>query len=280
MSEHPDDGMLAAFALDALSRDESHTVAAHLASCATCTRETDAWRESQANLALLAPTVAPPADLKARVLARAVASGASERTPAVTRPSSTAARPSSALARPSSPRWMQFAAAASILVAAGLGIALVQSNTTRVTLEQRLAAVTALAEERDASLAERDSLLARVLGPETRIASLAATGAAPSVRLFWDVQRAELIVSARQLPPVDAGRTYQLWGIGSDGVPVGLGTFNSAADGRAVVVLAVGAGASFSVSAVTVEPEGGSPAPTSTPILVGNWSVDPIQSRQ
>lgn len=274
MSEHPDTGMLAEFALDALSPAEARAIAAHLATCVSCTREADAWKESTASLALLAPTITPPADLKERALAKAVASGSPRQLPSATPVPAPKTVPTAA------PRWLQFAAAASLLVAAGLGTALVRSNTTRGTLEERLASVTALAEERSASLAERDSLLARVLGPETRIASLAATGVAPSVRLFWDVQRAELIVSARQLPPVAEGRTYQLWGIGTDGVPVGLGTFNSAADGRAVVTFTVNEGAAFTVSAVTEEPQGGSPAPTSTPILVGHWSLDPIQSRK
>lgn len=127
-------------------------------------------------------------------------------------------------------------------------------------------------------LAARDSLLARVLGPEVEIATLAATGAAPSLRLYWHRARGEMVLAARRLPPVESGRAYQLWGIGANGTPVGLGTFNTGSDGSAVLTLAVRSAADFEVSAITIEPTGGSPAPTTAPILVGSWpSANPIR---
>lgn len=152
-------------------------------------------------------------------------------------------------------------------------------RTDRAALQAQLSEVTALASNLETNLAARDSLLERILGPDAEIATLAATGAAPSMRLYWDRGRGEMVVSAERLPPAAAGRAYQLWGIGANGNPVSLGTFNTASDGRAVVVLAIGATDQFEVSAVTEEPESGSPAPTSAPILVGRWASDPIQTR-
>ncbi len=64
----------------------------------------------------------------------------------------------------------------------------------------------------------------------------------------------------------------ELWGIPAGGSPVSLGTFDTPADGQAVVALQVPTGLDISVGAVTEEPAGGSPAPTSTPFLVGQLS--------
>jgi hypothetical protein len=52
---------------------------------------------------------------------------------------------------------------------------------------------------------------------------------------------------------------------------VSLGTFDTGADGTAVVALSIPAGAAFDVSALTEEPAGGSGQPTTTPFLAGPW---------
>lgn len=271
MSAHPDVESLASYALDALSPDETRVLAAHLATCSVCRDDLREWREVTASLVTLAPKAVAPQGMRARVLKRAVRVGAERASDKATlnvRPRST---------RPS--RWPLYAAAASAVVALGLAGTAWNLRSDRDTLAARLATATTLAEDLELGLAARDSLLERVLGPDVQIATLAATGAAPSLRLYWDRGRGEMVVSAKRLPPPPEGRTYQLWGIGADASPVGLGTFNTAADGSAVVVLAVGGTGQFEVSAVTVEPLPGSPGPTSAPILVGRWPSDPIQLR-
>ena len=50
-----------------------------------------------------------------------------------------------------------------------------------------------------------------------------------------------------------------------------VGTFNTAAGGRAIVTLPAPAGLRPDLSAVTEEPAGGSPQPTQQPFLVGAW---------
>ena len=68
------------------------------------------------------------------------------------------------------------------------------------------------------------------------------------------------------LPALPADQEYQVWLLG-DGDAEGAGTFRASSSGSAsVVVIAGDAGA----IAVTVEPAGGSPLPTSEPILVAD----------
>ncbi len=74
--------------------------------------------------------------------------------------------------------------------------------------------------------------------------------------------RAVLVVE--DMPPVPEGKTYQIWVI-EDEVPKPSGLFKPKQDSVAAVVEhPLGGG---DVIAVTVEPEGGSPKPTSEPML-------------
>jgi hypothetical protein len=74
--------------------------------------------------------------------------------------------------------------------------------------------------------------------------------------------RAVLVVE--NMPPVPEGKTYQIWVI-EDDVPKPSGLFKPRRDSVAAVVEhPLGGG---DVIAVTVEPEGGSPQPTSDPML-------------
>ena len=58
------------------------------------------------------------------------------------------------------------------------------------------------------------------------------------------------------------------------GPPVSLGTFNTDSSGRALATLTVPAGLRIAVTAVTEEPAGGSPQPTTTPFLAATWKSE------
>ncbi len=165
--------------------------------------------------------------------------------------------------------WL--AAAASLAAAVGASVFYVGERGERLALEDELRILETTVADRDAAVAARDSLLENLLGPDVRTATLAASGSAPSMRLFWNRDRDRVVLVAFDLPPAPSGRTYQLWGIGDAGNPVSLGTFDTDASGRALVGRPVPADAEFTVSAVTEEPAGGSPQPTTTPFLVGSW---------
>jgi anti-sigma-K factor RskA len=62
--------LLAGYALGILSAQEAETVRQHLAQCAPCRQELQAYEEVNADLALAVPEVAPPPGLEERLLER------------------------------------------------------------------------------------------------------------------------------------------------------------------------------------------------------------------
>jgi len=236
VSDHRWVELAAPYALDALTPGERAEFEAHLATCATCRADVQAQREVAGLLAHAAPDAAPPRELRERVLreARRVRPIGSRR----------AVLP-----------WL--AAAACLILALGLGSAYLRERAAR--------------DRASTALAARDSLVATLLSPDAATAALAATGQAPSARLFWSPSQRRVVMAVFHLQPAPAGRTYQLWAI-AQGKPVSLGTFNTAADGRVVSTMTLPPGLTFEVTAVTEEPAGGSPQPTQTPFLVGKVS--------
>jgi anti-sigma-K factor RskA len=266
---HPELALAPAYALGALDEGERAEYEAHLAGCVECAAEVRALAGAVALLPYALPHAEPPAALRDRVLAaaRATARPATPAAPTVpvvvSRPSPrTAAVVPAAPARgiPAWPGWV--AAAAGVLLAVFLNGRLGDERAARTAAEG------ALAEARE-TVAARDSLLATVLAPDVRTARLAATGRGPDVRVIWNRREGVVVLTAQSLAPAPAGRTYQLWGIPTGGAPRSLGLFAADSGGAARAVLRVPADLTIDVAAVSVEPEGGSQAPTTTPILVG-----------
>ncbi len=90
----------------------------------------------------------------------------------------------------------------------------------------------------------------------------------PRGRVFVNSKQGVLLL-ASSLPPAPAGKIYEMWIIPKGGQPLPAGLFQSEADGTAMY-LRKGAVdvATTGAIAVTHEPESGSPAPTSQPIIV------------
>lgn len=268
MSAHPWEEMPAPYALGVLEAEEREQFEAHLAECGACRHEVAGFEEVTGLLAHAAPPVALPAALRERILTAArreqtellAVSEPAENSDVDIRPAPRSARRGGGW----NPGWWVAAASVVLAIAAGLGY--------RQEREERIALQRTVGEAR-AAVEARDSLLATLLEPGVRAATLTATGEPPSVQIFWNPQRAVVLLAVTRLPPAGPGRSYQLWGIEGDRPPVSLGTFATDAEGRASVVLPVPEGVSFDVSAVTEEPAGGSPQPTTTPFLVGGWGA-------
>lgn len=227
-----------AYAADALPDDERRTFRAHLAVCDACTVEV---RELQATTARLARAVAepPPPSLRDAVLAEA--DRIRQERPA-TGPAATA----------SHPRWYDrvLAPAAAVLAIAVIGLGAVV-----VHLESRLS-----------ELQAREAALPAVLtAGDVRLVDLAGTAAA-TARIVYAPGAGEAVLLADGLAPAPEGQVYELWLIDAGGAtPAGL--FDADPRGR-VRHPVPGDLAGVTAVAVTLEPSGGSPQPTSDPILV------------
>jgi anti-sigma-K factor RskA len=242
----------AAYALDALDPAERREFEALLARSPEAVREVAELKQVVSLMAYAAPAVAPPPALRERVLAEArrvrpIVAGGS-------RPNERRLRAS--LAVP------YLALAASVAGMVVLGGRYVAERNARATL------VVASDSLRQA-LASRDVIINALLAPEVSTLKLSATDRPPSARMYWNRTTGQVILAAFQLPPAPQGRTYQLWGIAKTGAPVSLGTFNTSPTGEGRHVGTAPSGLTIAVGAVTEEPAGGSPQPTSTPFLVG-----------
>jgi anti-sigma-K factor RskA len=101
-------------------------------------------------------------------------------------------------------------------------------------------------------------------GPSTTEASF---GQGPKGKVYVDPQRGVLLI-ASNLPPAPAGKIYEMWVIPKGGKPVPAGLFQSEPTGAAIHVQPGPVVADAAAVAVTVEPEAGSPQPTTTPFMV------------
>ena len=225
--EHVDE-LIAGHALRALSSEDEERVVVHLAECERCRRRLRETEAVAASLAYSVPQVAPPPELRSRVLAIAepVVAAAAAEAPAVEAPAPPG-RP-----RPRRGWWPRV----SLVAVPAMALALAAMVAWNLSLRNDL----------DSS---RDDF---------------ANGAAVALPGVGNVVaqtdgNATLFAHLRRAP---AGKTYEAWVIrGSVALPAGV------FEGGGTVELRLTQSAKPGDKiAVTVEPKGGSRKPTTTPI--------------
>lgn len=246
--------LIPAHALDALDDREASDLERHLRTCRSCQAQLATFRETACHLALTVPPASPSPDLRRRILNAA---------------SEVSERPAPGIAWWRG-WWASFArlspavAAAALLIS--LGSALWAANA-QISFDRQVAANRLLAER----LASRDQMLAVLLAPGAEMRELRAEATAPGARavLFVNAQSPTALLSAADLPPLPADRVYQLWLI-QDGRRTSGGIFTVDANGHSRLEISAPQplGAYHGVG-VTVEPGGGSPAPTGPRVLAG-----------
>lgn len=229
-----------AYAVDALDPDERRLFEEHLASCATCRAEVAGLREATALLGGLEET-APPADLRDRVLADI------HRVRPLP-PETPTATEHDRVRRLPVRRWVSgLAVAAAVLGVAGVGTVVYQQQepTGQVSVADQVLQAT------DAK----------------RVTVSLPGGVSASVVRSVSVGRAVLVT--RDMPAPPSGHVYELWFQDTAGamVPAGL----MATPGSRPVLLKGDATAATGVG-ITVEPEGGSRAPTTDPIVLFDFA--------
>ncbi|HEU5358670.1 MAG TPA: anti-sigma factor [Gemmatimonadales bacterium] len=248
-------------------------------------------RECREALAVLPGGIqspAPAADLRARVIARALGTpadpAARDATDDIGSAAGTDTGPAadddvvlpitseSPVARAprrhgSSAGWWM-ALAASLIAATGLGVLWRSALRAGQAALVREAALRASVDSVSKQLAARDATLRAILAPGVELHLLRSTGAPePGIEFFWNKKSHSALMYAFNLTPSAKGRTYQLWMIQGD-KRIPSVTFEAGSDGHALVdKIAMPPDLPFEALAVTDEPAGGSAQPT-TPVLL------------
>jgi anti-sigma-K factor RskA len=118
----------------------------------------------------------------------------------------------------------------------------------------------------DQVAAEAAAVTAVLTAPDASTSSSAITGGGHGTVVVSRSQGAAAFL-ASDLAAAGAGRTYQLWFIDGAGAARSAGLVRPGPDGTVATTLEGVVGASSAVG-LTVEPSGGSAAPTTSPLLV------------
>lgn len=224
-----------AFALDALSAEEAEQFRQHLDACPACRQEVRELQQAAARMGA-SEAVAPPSDLKQRVLA------AADRTPQLP-PHSSAGN----VIQVARHRWgarLLSAAAAVVLIVAGAF------------------AVGQLSDEPSEQLAEG---VVRVFEADDANTATMQTANGGKISVATSPELGEMAVDTDELPALDEAHVYQLWAI-RDGAVSSVGVLEP--DKGASMQMPD----PDTEVAITVEPVGGSRQPTTEPIMRVNPS--------
>ncbi len=268
--------LLSARALDALACEEARALDTHLESCAECRAELIEWEHSVSWLAHQAGDYEPSAALRGKILSsiRATDQGSNQTRAGERAESKIDSNESKVLPferRPvvSSERSWGFGAIAAGLVIAALSISLFVLWQQNRGTQTELARVSSQMDEANAQLARNREAVALLSSPGARMAMLAGTKDAPGAQamLAYD-KNGHAMLMARGLPSAPQGMAYQLWFI-KDGKKMPGKVFTPDAAGNGVLEDEIPSAALESaVFAVTLEPEGGVPAPTGAIFMV------------
>jgi anti-sigma-K factor RskA len=236
-----------AFALNALDDSERERMVKHLETCAECRDEV---REMQAVAARVGSALAasPPAAMRDRAL---LAASQTPQLPAAPKRREAAAvsiADFKSTARASAMTRTALAAAAvvfAIFAVVSIAIAVDQHAANQRTMQV-------------------SATVASILGaPDAQTLPL-SLGSAGSGNIVMSAASGEAFFVSRQLAPAPPGKTYEMWAIDGSGAAIPSGLM-SPSGGATLSVLSTNPSAARAF-AVTVEPAGGSPHPTSAPI--------------
>jgi anti-sigma-K factor RskA len=242
--------MIPARALSALDAAEAHRLNEHLENCAECRKELEAWQATAATLALTADPVEPSPSVRERILSEVRKD----------------LEPPQVLPFRSTPRniWSSFGslgamAAVVLLTALIVGLIVLWQQNGRIRQE----------------LAQSKEFIELVTTPGARVSELKGIdlGAGATASLAYD-QNGHAMLMANRLPRPPRGKAYQLWFIVGKNPPMPGKTFLPDNTGTGMLKDQMPREAMNSaIFAITMEPEGGSSAPTS-PIYLRSFEVN------
>jgi anti-sigma-K factor RskA len=251
MSAHqPYEEDLALYALGALPPGDRMALEKHLDSCAPCRRELEQLRGDMALLAWSSAGAKPPARARERLM------------------KSVAREPRTVEAPSRRTGWMVVPWFAALMLV-GVTVFFWMRNND---FEKRISRIRQDVAAKEAQLEEVREIVATLTAKDAQRVTLVAakTPPQPQGKAIYVRDRGHLIFIASDLPQLPPARAYELWLIPKAGSPLPAGVFKPDAHGSATIVNPpLPAGTEAKAFAITVEPEGGSTAPTSTPIMLG-----------
>jgi anti-sigma-K factor RskA len=245
------------YALGVLEGEERAELEAHLArSCPTCSPGVTGARLAVAQLAHAAPDSQPPEALRAKIMAAVMA----DATPSV----APIAKPKPAAPRPMFPAWAWAAAAALALITGytirQMGVQTAQLEELRREMKLAMAQNKALQNQ-----VEMNQMVSSVmLSPDSMPLKLMPKDKnMPMVHAYLHPHMG-VAITADQIPAMPSARTLQLWFVPKTGKPMSVAIFRPDRTGQIALVAPVNMPMNeIAALAVTEEPAGGSPQPTS-----------------
>ncbi len=243
------------YLLDALDEVSSERLRRHLPDCHECPAELKELSDTLHSLPLALEPIAPPPQLKDRLLAQV----SSTDQPQATAPKQARLR-----------RWRFAAVAAGVIVVLLAGLVF---QGRRISREQDLHIASLLAEI-DALRNANQSLILKVDSlsrPTVRFLNLAGlTGfEGSSGSAFIRPEDGRISLFFHDLPALAANEDFQLWVIEEGQPPHPSVAFDGTGPVTEVEVDLPLAAEQVQVLAVTIEPQGGSPQPTGAMVLAG-----------
>jgi anti-sigma-K factor RskA len=242
---------LALYALGTLNDEERAAVEAHLPECSACRRELEELRSGVVALALSVSGPKPPARSREQLI------------------TAIAAEPRRAAMRPAARgiwwRPLQWA------VAAGTVIVVALLALQNGVLKRQVNLLQAGASAQRQKLEQAEDFLNSLTSPDAERFTFVASPSPPRPlgRVIYVRRRGTLVFMAAGMAPLPLQQTYELWLIPKAGTPIPAGLFRPDAHGYATVLEPpLPAGTEAQTFAITIEPAGGSPAPTSKPVMV------------
>jgi anti-sigma-K factor RskA len=158
------------------------------------------------------------------------------------------------------------------LAAAALAICAVVLWRQDTNLRRQLASLEENISRQQEQLRSANEVLATLTDPAAARFTLSAanTPPRPQGKAIYARNRGSLIFLATNMQALPPQKAYELWLIPTTGAPIPAGVFKPDANGSAAVINPPLPGnVEAKTFAITVEPEAGSPAPTSQIIMVG-----------
>mgnify|MGYP000891448271 CR=1 FL=1 len=229
------------YALGVLEPDERDEIDVHLKKgCTACRSGVERAAALNAALLAMSPDVAPSKNLRKRVL-------------------------SSVGVEKSGWGWLMGLATAS----AALLIAVLWFSADATRTRSELADARKELTRSTAELARARAAFQFLNAPETKQVTFGQGAQQPPRGNVFVNPTSGVLLIASNLPSLERGKTYEMWVIPKGGAPKPAGLFQSDQQGNAVHLLPgpIDAAATGAI-AVSVEPEAGSQAPSTTPIIV------------